>query len=365
MFTYWKVAWVMAVVAIIATAMPIQAKDDRDGGNATVRVIIRDNDNDDDTRALGNWYGYQSDRYKDTDPETGLRVGNLLQLVTDVNRDRMTVVDRQNRRHTVMLPDRARVVPMQGQGWGWGRDNNNRSPNSKVQVDPRFVLREGDLVIVHGYLMADGTLWATTVRVYGRSYGWENDWDDRPSYKGTRAYGEVRSIDTRRDTVEISTNTGTRTVGLERGGVVLVNGQRQSIEYLRRGDRVVFYYENRTSYGVLSAYRIVALGPNDRYPSGDRPHWADPGNQETDHGGYHGKALEGRLDSINSGLLFNTLEFREYNGRRHNIRAFKSLQAIDRDGDAIPVTRLRSGDRLRIYYSETNGTLFAQRIEVL
>jgi hypothetical protein len=69
MITHWKMTWVVAVMAIFAAAMPIQAKpgdrddrDDRAQASVNVRVVIGDKDNDDDVRALGNWYGFQSSR---------------------------------------------------------------------------------------------------------------------------------------------------------------------------------------------------------------------------------------------------------------------------------------------------------------
>jgi hypothetical protein len=281
----------------------------------------------------------------------------------------MTVVDRQNRRHEVMLPDRAKVIPLQNQGWGWGRDrgrdNGNRyTPNSRVQVDPRFVLRPGDLVIVQGYLLADGTLWATTVRVYGRSYGWDDD-NYQPSYHGHRSYGEVRSVDTSRNVLTIEANADRKTIRIR--GELIINGEQQKNAYLRKGDRVVFYYDDNDSNGLITAYRVVLLKDNDRYPKDNEPCYCDPDYRDNGngHGDYSRTVLEGRIDNINSGLLFNTLDFRTFDGKRVTLRAFKGLEAIQNKGDNIPVTKLRSGDRLRVYYNENNGTMFVQRIEVL
>jgi hypothetical protein len=370
MYTHWKLAWMLAAIVIVAAAMPgpVKADDrDRDGGRASIRIVVRDKDDDDDVRALGYWYGSQADRFGDIDMETGLRVGNLLQLVVDVDRDHLMVVDRQGMRHTVLLPNRAVIAPVKNQGWNWDTSVDTRLFGIRIQGGPRFTLSPGDLVIVQGYLQADGSVWATNVRVYGRSYGWDDRGYNRSSFHGFRAYGEVRSVDTYRNSLVIEANNGRQTVKLRGDADVMLGDGHQPLSFLRRGDRVVFYSDDQPS-DTINAYRLVLLKDNDRYPDGDTPYYTDPDYRtagDRGHGGNDRMMLEGQLDTVTTGGVFNVLDFRANSGQHYTLRAFKGLDATGRNGEHISLNQLRMSDRLRIYYSESNGTQFAQRIEVL
>ncbi|MHB9130754.1 MAG: hypothetical protein ACYDBB_06650 [Armatimonadota bacterium] len=367
-------SWAMGALMALGLMAPAQAKphdnnEDRGNGRSNVRVVVVNKD-DDDRRAFESWYNDQVRDYNDIDPITGERIGALLQLVTDVSRNRLTVLDRSNVRHTVLLNNRTSVTyePRRGHEAFSSReyDNNRRGPIAATMIRP------GHLILVQGFMHYSATMVATQVRIMGRTNGWSAyDDDDTPSWSGYRGYGEVRDVDTRRNrvTITITINTGVRTIHLRDNGEFLVDGQRKPLSYLRRGDRIMFYCKDRNNDDLFEADLIVILRDKDTYPDGDRPHKCDPdwyhGGKPTGGSHYDDRnVIEGRITDINTRLLFNEINLRGTDGRTKSVYAFKTLEVIDRDGRRTSVLKLREGDWLRVYYKESNGNRIAQRIEV-
>ncbi|OPZ83742.1 MAG: hypothetical protein BWY76_02142 [bacterium ADurb.Bin429] len=363
----------MTLLLTLALAIPALAKPDNDRGRrgdddkARVRITIQQNDANDDSRAYRSWYGAQVGRFNEIDRETGERIGDLLQLVADVDRDRIIVTDRDSVRRTVMLTGQTRVIDQSkgpGNGPGYGYLPNGRMADAARHVD------KGDLVILNGYLKADGAFVASQIRVMGRVWGWGGNWngggnDYRPTY-GERAWGEITSIDYRYGRIEVNGSLGRRTIMLQRGGEVLVKGQKQTIQFLRKGDRVVFYYRGETNprYSI-EVYRIVVLEKADACPEGNRPHCADPDYKP----GHHDNApnlpmLEARVTGVSTGTMFNKLTVITNAGKQVNVYVSKTVDAQDERGNRISLLNLRYNDRLCIYYTEVAGVMFAQQIEV-
>jgi hypothetical protein len=366
------VRWGLTVVMTLVLALPVLAKPDRDRDDdhgdrddARVRITIQQNDANDDTRVYRQWYGAQVGGFNEIDKETGERIGDLLQLVADVGKDRIIITDRDNARRTVLLNGQTRVIFVTNQpGNGYGNGHGNGyGPNGRM-ADAARHLDEGDLVILGGYLKADGSFVASQIRVMGevRRWGGGND-DYRPTY-GQRAWGEVVSVDYRYGRIEVNTDTGRRSIYLERGGEILGKGQKQTLQYLHKGDRVVYYYRNTPTRNSFEVYRIVILDKVDVCPDGNRPHCADPDYKQGGNNAPNLPALDARLEGISTGTLFNKLTISTNNGKQVNVYVSKSVDATDDRGNRISLLNLRYGDRLRIYYTEVAGVLFAQQIEV-
>ncbi|HOF88728.1 MAG TPA: hypothetical protein PLZ36_11590, partial [Armatimonadota bacterium] len=227
------IRWGFSLLLTLALAIPALANPDAGRDAARVRLIIQQNDANDDSRAYRSWYGAQVSGFNDIDRETGERIGNLLQLVADVGRDRLIVTDRDNVRRTVMLTAQTRVIDLRkgpGTGPGVGSLPGSRLADAARHVD------QGDLVILNGYLRADGAFVASQIRIMGRAWGWGGNWnsgnDYRPTY-GERAWGDIISIDYRYGRIEVNGSLGRRTIMLQRGGEVLGKGQKQTIQFLR------------------------------------------------------------------------------------------------------------------------------------
>ncbi len=373
----WALALCMAMMLTIpALAKPGDDRDGRDDGDKSrVRIIIEKDNNQDDARVYQNWYGNQVAGYNEIDQLTGERVGDLLQLVTDVTRDSVTVADRAYGRHTVMLaPQTAIVFTKQAGNGGWdrgngndrgnrgngyGRDNDRNRPNDVTRY-----LTPGDLVIVNGFLRSNGAFVASNIRVMGRAWGNTTSYDDyRPTY-GQRGFGDISSVDFRYGRIEINTNAGKRVLYLAKGGEILVNGQKQTLQFLRRGDRIVYYYRD-TNRTTIEAYRIVVMQKDDCYPEDTRPHRCDPDYRD---GGNNPAPnmpmLEGRLECISTGVLFNKLTLDPNYGKSVTVYVPKTVDAVDERGNTISLLNLRQGERLQVYYTDIAGGFIAQQIRV-
>lgn len=373
MKTLLTVRWALAMLLGLLLTLPALAKPGSnydshgDGANSRVRIIVQDNDTPDDTHVYQQWYGSQIACYNDIDQQTGERICDVLQLVADVNKDCLMLTDRDNARHMVMLTPQTDVVFVKTPGHGgWEK---GRSYERGHQADATRFLFPGDLVITSGYLRANGAFVASSVRVMGRAWGndgggWNNG-DAHPTY-GQRAFGDINSVDYRYGRIEVNTNNGRKTIYLAKGGEILVNGQKQTLQYLRRGDRVVFYYRD-TNRWSMETYRIVVLQKDDGYPDGDRPCCTDPdyregGNVPTPQ---NAPMLEGQLDNITTGLMFNKLAIRSNYGKMVTIYVPKTVDAIDDHGDTISLLNLHQGERLQVYYTEIAGAYIAQQVRVL
>lgn len=353
MLTRWGVLTLLiAAFTFPALARPGDDKKD-DNRGAKIHVIVRDNDPD-DSRAFQSWYGAQISNYRDIDPETGERIGELLQLVTGVSRGSITLLDRESNRRTAILTNATRITYPQPITGTRGHGN---------APDARQYLRQGDLVIAGGYLRANGQFVATSLRVMGHLRGWDNEENTpAPPQYGYRAWGTVRMVDVRYRRIEVDANIGRRLVNLPHDVQVIVNGNTSSLTYLRPGDRVVFYYRQYGSK-TLDAYRVVVLRAQETYPDGDRPYCTDPDYGPADVSP-SAPMLEGRLESMTTSAVFNKIAVKTNAGRTLTIFVPKSLEAVDERGQRISLFNLREGERLRVYYTETLGSYFAQRIEV-
>jgi hypothetical protein len=350
----------------ISAVIPALADRDEDRGNDRgqrrgPKVTVRVNNAVDpaETRAFHQWYGTQAQRYNDFDSELGARTGDFLLLVTDVTPGRIMVLDRQNVRKAVFVTDKTRVT--------FAKPGDRRSPEKRSPYGSTpMPFYPGDLVVVQGILRAEGGVLATRVSIVGHSYGWGDDYSPYPEYHGYRAWGEIRYVDARRQRLEVSANTGRKILLLDEDTRILANGQHESFRYLRPGQRVVFYYTDE-GYSSVRVTRLVVLRPGDTYPQGDRPHWADPdyssdGWERDDH--VPGISVEGRLEYISSGLIFNRLVIRTDHRKEVQVMAFKGLQAVERNGTRIPLADLRAGEELRITYTNLGDLLLADRIEI-
>lgn len=380
MKTLQTVRWALAMLIALFLTIPALAKpgDGPDGrgenDKTRVRIIIENDNNQDDVRVYQNWYGNQVAGYNEIDQLTGERVGDLLQLVTDVTRDSVTVADRAYGRHTMLLaPQTAIVFTKQTGNGGWDhgngndRNGNNRWDRGNDRNRPSDVTRyltAGDLVIVNGFLRSNGAFVASNIRVMGRAWGNGGCNDDyQPTY-GQRGFGEINSVDYRYGRIEVNTNAGRRALYLAKGGEILVNGQKQTLQYLRRGDRIVYYFRD-TNRTTVEAYRIMVLQKDDGYPDGDRPHRCDPDYRD---GGNNPAPnmpmLEGRLECLSTGVLFNKLTLTPNYGKSVTVYVPKTVDAVDEDGDTISLLNLRQGERLQVYYTDVAGAFIAQQIRV-
>lgn len=366
----WGLAAVLALTAWPAYAQKGQGPKGRDDDNdrrPTVRVIIQKTDDNDDVRAFQGWFNLQVRDYNNAiDPETGERIGDLVQLVTDVAPGRVNVIDRANSRRTVLMTDRTRLTFEARAETAMGPTRGN--PRKGTDLTSR--LRPGDLIISYGYLRSNGDFTAMNVRVVGQARGWGyNDDDDwYGQHYGFRAWGEVRDVDTRRNEVRIDSNLGTVTLTFSRDAEFIYNNKTISLRNLERGDRVVFYYREQGTR-TLQVYRLVALRDGERYPEGDRPCYTDPDYRDgrdrwNDDERGTTPVVEGRLNYISSGVLFNKLVLQTNDGRTITVRTSKSLDAIDRNGDRLALFNLREGDWLRVYYNDIAGTFFAERVQL-
>lgn len=341
-----------------------QTKDRSLRGRISVRINIGNQNDPDDERVFQSWFGWQTRGYDAIDAETGERYNSLIYIVQDVEDNRLYVSSRTCNRETVRLTGKTKVIFEEIRPtWTPPGFNPNRRPQGGQFVASR--IRPGDLVIVEGLLMGQGGILATRIRVVGRAWGWDDD--DDYGY-GQRAYGEVRSVDTRRGQVEVRANIGTVTLTLSRNGKVLHKGREYRISNLEKGDRVVFYYwDDRPGKDrTIEAYLIVALEGKDAYPRGNERYWADPKDRDLD--GYRDRDqqdtwIEGRVDYVSTGGVLNKLVLRVQHGRANTFYLPKSMQVIDVDGDRIPLQSLRDGELLRVYYTETDGgILIATRV---
>lgn len=378
-------AWALVAALAVTLVGPIMAQDDKgegkalgkdrsDRGRASVRIEVT-TDETTDNRAMQQFMGGQFRRYNSIDPVTGERISDLLQMVVEVNNGYLLVANQTDYRRSIVLTDRTRVTFEQIRGreerpdfWltpGRPRpgDRNDQVRGTDQARGSAFVtdrLRPGDLLIAQGYLNAAGKFVGTELRVMGHADGW---YDDEYASRGIRLYGEVRSVDGRRDRAEVQTNQGTRTVELARNGELLYRGREYEMRDLEKGDRVVIYADD-DARTTVDAIRIVVLEDRQAYPRGDERYWADPPNWWTnDDDRDNGTWMEGNLNYIQQGALLHRLVL---NGPRNRSTTFllsKTLKVIDRDGTRISLNTLREGELLRVYYTDVDGTFFATRIE--
>lgn len=356
----WGLALLMAVTLAMPAMAEIHVQFKLDNNKAKVRVTTRQNDQE-DAHTFQQWYHVQTRDYQDVDAITGEHIGDLLQLVVDVSTNRVMISDQQNIRRPAFLSERTQILFPDNNRPGDHRGNAFR--NRHHDRDIATMLAPGDLVIVEGYLRATGGIFATRIRVMGRAWGWTNDddgWDNTGGGYGYRYFGDVQYLDARRGWVEVNTNKGRRRVSIGQDAVVIVNGNTTDLNALRRGDRVVFYANTDDAWSI-TAYRLSVLQPRDRYPEGDQPYNADP-VRGGDHAGV--TFYDGRLDSIDTTMLFNRVTLRGDNGRSCTILVGKGVEAITRDGKRISLYDLHDGDQLHIAYTESEGNFFAQRVEL-
>lgn len=350
--------WAVMLVLGLALTMAASAQRDNGNNNNGLRIGQRNQDDADDQRVYQQWFREQVRGYDEIDPESGEPINVLLHLVTDVRGARIEIMDRDYDRHTVLVTDRTRVS-YQSVRRSYTPQGQRARP---LPPDPARAskVRPGDLVIVQGYLRANGQFTASTLRIVDHAYGWGDDWNDMPGFSGYRAWGEILEVNVSRGTMVINTDSGRKTVSLARNGIVLAKGKEEAFTYLRRGDRVVFYYRNNSG-STLQVYRIVWLDRNDRYPQSNRPHWADP--DDDDQAGL--LAITGRIISLRTGsVFFNRMVIRTDNGQEINLRIGKAVKATDRYGDGIELDRLRSGDRVRVRYNDLNGIYVAYSVSM-
>lgn len=325
------------------------------------QIIVRD---DDGERGRGYdiqlLFRAQINEYNYTDIETGERMSNILQLVTDVNDYGLTYCDANgkyydaavNKKSEVILTDKvSRAVPRH-------RRNDDDIPLSSV-------LRRGDLVVVEGTFRMTGTMLATRIRLIGTLRGISDDNSVSPSY-GYRYYGEITTIDARRSTLTIRQDNRNVNATFSANVQILANGREQSTYYLRKGDRVVAYSfdaANRTA----ALYRIVVLTANERYPRNNEPFWTDPDTrigQDKNSSKPTAPLLEGTLLTFSRGYYNSQLDVMSFDGRVNSFMVSAAIPLYDRHGADISLDTLRRGDRLRVFYQPAKGIMEAIRIEL-
>jgi len=373
----------MGLAALLAMALtaPVSAQNGRNNekgkdrsirGRIEVRINTHTEVTPDETRVFDSWFGGQVRGYDAIDEDTGERLDSLIHIVQDVQGNQLMVSSRHRHQAMIQLTKRTRVI-FQEITPSWTPPGFNRGQR---QHGGNFVaerIRPGDLVILEGIMTGHGDLLATQIRVVGHAWGWFDDDDDYygPVNYGNRAWGEVRQVDGRRNSVEVRANIGYITLTLSREGKVLYKGREYRITNLEQGDRVVFYYErNRDNNNrSIEAYRIVALEGNDNYPRGDERHWADPsgydrGDDRDDRDQYRnaGDWVEGSLDYIDIGVTFNKLVLRVQRGQPSVFYLSKTMSIIDEDGSRISIRDLRDGEKLRVYYTEMDGNYYATHV---
>lgn len=323
--------------------------DQRNGMNEDTR---------EDLPAFQMWYGTQLRGIDGIDEFTGERFADLVQLVVDVAPNSIQVTARDGSRSNIILNRRTEIISIRGRRGMSADMGRNLTPSNNRRPLNDKTLREGDLVIIEGLLRSNGGIVATHIRIIGMASAYEGP----ASSFGNRLWGSVRSNDVNRHRLVVMTSEGQRMVSLGANGQVLKDRRRIDFDEIRRGDRVIVYTFDNTR-GTVMAYRIVVLRTTDKYPEGTRPSWADP---DRDRGRDNGDItqLEGRLQMVRPGLLFNRLVLRTTRGQEQTILAPQSLRAIDQDGRRIPLTELREGQMLTIQYAEVTGTLFAERIDI-
>ena len=354
----------MAMLMAFGISMPARADRNDNPGHDDHRAPAVTEDNDrNETQAFQAWYGLQMRDYDRVDEETGERLADLAQMVVDVNDGNLLVTDASNLRRGIFITPRTQIFS-QRRGEPRHDIGGTRKPTGEIiRRHTDEIFHAGDLIVAEGYLKVNGGIAATTIRVIGRVRGYGFD-DDRPSY-GYRAYGEVRMAG--RGKIEVNTATGRRSISLEKDAAILIGGQARSLYELRRGDRIVFYARQNSANGDVVAYRVYALGVNDRYPDGDRPHSADPDTRDThndnnNHADAH--VLEGRMQNILVSVFFNKMTLSDDKGNELSIRFAKSLQWTDRRGNKVSMADVRKDSRLKITYTEIAGSMFAQQIVV-
>jgi len=361
----------MALTAPVPAQVDGKAKDRSLRGRVEVRINVQTQKTPDEERIYESWFGGQVRGYDAIDDETGERLNSLLYIVQEVQGNQLFVSSRSRNREMVQLSNRTKVIFQEiTPSWTPPGFNRKRGPLGGLFVANR--IRPGDLVILEGMLTGQGNLLATRVRVVGHAWGWYDDDDDDDYYGpvnyGNRAWGEVRLVDARRNSVEVRANIGYITLTLSRDGNVQYKGREYRITNLEKGDRIVFYYEqNRDNNGrSIEAYLIVALEGNDGYPRGDERYWTDPaGNdRENDRDQYRNADdwVEGSLDYIDIGVTFNKLVLRVQHGKPSVFYLPKTMPVIDEDGSRISIRELRDGEKLRVYYTEMDGNYYATRV---
>jgi len=354
---------VMAVaISLPSTAAPNDGKDRSARGSVSVRIVISPNNDPNDARAFQHWYGGQMRGYDRVDPETGERYSEILQIVQEVSNGWLSVSNREDFRRAIVFNQRTKVV-FQNVTPTWtppGQEHTYRPQPGNNWTISR--IRPGDLIIAEGYLHANGKFVSTRIRVIGHAWGYDDDYyfqPNYPSYEGNRAYGDVLLVDQRRNEVEVRANIGYRTLSLGRNGTVLINGRRANIQELRKGDRIVFYYQ-RDHNRNLEVYHIVRLDAQQAYPRDTERYWGDP--NVYDYADNTGTWMEGTLDYISTGAMFNRMVLRADRGHVVTFNLPTQMTIIDYDGTRIPINRLREGEKLRVYYTDLEGTLFATKV---
>lgn len=373
MQTHHGIAWGLAALMALGLTLPGRtdkptfANPGRDDA-MNLRITVTESDEKDDTRAFQAWYGRQMTDYNRIDPETGERLADLLQMVTEVSDGKLMVTDDSSLRRGIVVTPRTRI--RREDGYRDDRYRNDRWNNAwrKPTTDPRGrlteLIRPGDLIVAEGYLRAGGGITATIIRIVGHTRYYDDDRYPRQHGYAFRSWGEVRAIDTRRDALIVKTDTGTCTVTTDRNTDILYGRRQVALDDIERGDRVVFYSRDNDRDGSVAAFRIVVLGDRDAYPTGDRPSTYDPDYRDYPDGVPAGPVLEGRVQGVETGVFFNKMTLRGMNGQEYILRFSKSTQVIDRNGDRVSPLNLRRNERLRVFYTDIAGILFADRMEI-
>lgn len=316
-----------------------------------VRVIQRDPQ--DEAAIFKQWYADQVRSYTDVDEETGERICDIAQIVTDVNDRYLLVVDESNVRNTLLVNSRTRII--------FPKDSQVQSIAPDGTAKLSTIMRTGDIIIANGHLHAHDLI-AHSIRVVGHARGLADDASSAPSY-GARIFGVVDTVDGAQGTVVIRMNDGRRTVLLDRDGAVWFDGKQQQLVYLRPDDRVIVYCRNRDLNQNVSAFRIVLLRKDDIYPVGDTPCWADPDAVLVDST-VPGAYLEGDVEYITTGVFFDTVYIRTHDGHHEHFNYPHSVNYFDGHGHQVRPHDLHAGSTLRIHYSDIAGNHFAHRLEV-
>jgi len=363
--------WGLGTLMALSFAMPVFAVDiikgeiDIKDGRARVRVVA-ENDTQEQTQAYQHWYGAQMRGFRDIDAESGQPISDLVQLVDDVNNDNLWIIDQQNTRRQIRVTDRTEFK-LAGMRHGIGTLNGPRG-NRSLQT----IVNPGDLVIVQGILRGNGDLLATRIRTVGRAWGWDASDDDdnagapdTSNAYGYRYWGKVGVVNALAGWCEVNTGAGIRRVSIDNDCEILAGGHQVPIDFIRRGNRLVFYADADDNRNI-NAYRVVVLKLDESYPDGDRAYRFDPDRHSRRYAEWANPnklpVIDGELDYVKTGLYFHKLVLR-VDGRPREIFIPKSLQII-RGRERTTLTELRNGERLHIYYQEIDGKYFVRRAEV-
>ena len=315
------------------------------------------------------WFNAQVHDYDDIDSASGERLSELTEMVNSIENGHVTVSNAQGFQQTVNMTDRT-VVTFDPCRAFRAHMGSRMSRYPAPGVIPNSRLENGDLVVLEGVMKGSGLFLATRVRVVG--HVWSLDDDAVAPTRGytLRSWGEVAAVDTDRQRIEVRSNTGYRVLHLAAGGELLANGHTTTLDFLHRGDHVVFYAA-RDEGSPVEIFRVVWLSERDAYPTGDVAYWSDPADAVVSSGTAVVPTTtsvttttytEGDVESVYVGTYFTRLMVRS-GGALIAINVGNSGFCYGPHGEHIALHDLHGHDHIRVQTYKAGGVNFGGRVE--